>query len=198
MAQGSWFVIYGTGLGPSAIAIQYPYTATLAGTSITFTPASGGTPVSALLYYTLAAQVAAMLPSSTPAGRKLTVAYSGRTSAAVSANVVARNFGFATQTSNGQGPAQATYGGYDLNRFTTGTLAQWSIRPAKPGDGMVLWGTGMGADPASDINGGSSGDQTAAGQVQVFVGGTAVTPGTQDAPTARRVSIKSTSRSPPT
>jgi len=178
VAQGSWFVIYGTGLGPSTIAIQYPYTATLAGTSITFTPASGGTPVSALLYYTLATQVAAMLPSSTPAGTyNVTVTYSGRPSAAVSANVVARNFGFATQTANGQGPAQATYGGYDLNRFTTGTLAQWSIRPAKPGDGMVLWGTGLGADPASDINGGSSGDQTAAGQVQVLVGGIAVTPG---------------------
>ena len=178
VAQGSWFVIYGTGLGPSTIAIQYPYTATLAGTSVTFTPASGGTPVSALLYYTLATQVAAMLPSSTPVGTyNVKVAYSGQTSAAVSANVVARNFGFATQTSNGQGPAQATYGGYDLNRFTTGTLGQWSIRPAKPGDGVVLWGTGIGPDPASDINGGSSGDQTAAGQVQVFVGGIAVTPG---------------------
>ena len=76
-----------------------------------------------------------MLPSSTPVGTyNVTVTYSGRPSAAVSANVVARNFGFATQTANGQGPAQATYGGYDLNRFTTGTLGQWSIRPANPGD----------------------------------------------------------------
>jgi len=86
----------------------------LSGTSVTFTPASGGTPVSALMYYTLATQVAGMLPSSTPAGAyDVKVTYDGQTSAASRVNVVERNFGFATQSSNGQGPAQATYGGYD-------------------------------------------------------------------------------------
>ena len=179
VARGSWFVIFGTGLGPASISIQsgLPYPAVLSGTSVTFTPASGGTPVNALMYYTLATQVAGMLPSSTPAGAyDVKVTYNQQTSAASRINVVERNFGFATQSSNGQGPAQATYSGYDLNRFTTGTLAQWSLRPAKPGDGMVLWGTGLGADPASDANGGTSGDQTAAAQVQVIVGGIAVTP----------------------
>ena len=179
VARGSWFVIFGTGLGPASISIQngLPYPAVLSGTSVTFTPASGGTPVNALMYYTLATQVAGMLPSSTPAGAyDVKVTYNQQTSAASRINVVERNFGFATQSSNGQGPAQATYSGYDLNRFTTGTLAQWSLRPAKPGDGMVLWGTGLGADPASDANGGTSGDQTAAAQVQVIVEGIAVTP----------------------
>jgi uncharacterized protein (TIGR03437 family) len=179
VARGSWFVIYGTGLGPATIFIQSapPYPTVLSGTSITFTPASGGTPVSALMYYTLAGQIAGMLPSSTAVGAyNVTVTYNEQTSAPASVNVVARNFGFATQATNGQGPAQATYGGYDLNRFTTSTLGEWSLRPAKPGDVMVLWGTGLGPDPASDITGGSSGDQTAAGQVQVIVGGIAVTP----------------------
>ncbi|MGD0773026.1 MAG: hypothetical protein ABSC05_09420 [Candidatus Solibacter sp.] len=179
VARGSWFVIFGTGLGPATISVQNgsPYPAVLSGTSVTFTPASGGTPVSALMYYTLATQVAGMLPSSTPAGAyNVKVAYNGQTSAASPVNVVERNFGYATQASNGQGPAQATYGGYDLNRFTTSTLGQWSLRPAKAGDGMVLWGTGLGADPASDANGGTSGDQTAAAQAQVIVGGIAVTP----------------------
>ena len=179
VARGSWFVIFGTGLGPAAISIQsgLPYPTVLSGTSVTFTSASGGAPVSALMYYTLAAQVAGMLPSSTPAGAyDVKVTYNGQTSAASRINVVERNFGFATQASNGQGPAQTTYGGYDLNRFTTGTLAQWSLRPAKPGDGMVLWGTGLGADPASDANGGTSGDQTAAAQVRVIVAGIEVTP----------------------
>ena len=41
---------------------------------------------------------------------------------------------------------------------------------------MVLWGTGLGADTASDLNGGTSGDVTQAGQVKVLVGGIAVTP----------------------
>jgi uncharacterized protein (TIGR03437 family) len=179
VARGSWFVIFGTGLGPAAISVQNspPYPALLSGTSVTFTPASGGTPIPAPMYYTLATQVAGMLPSSTAAGAyDVKVTYNGQTSTAARVNVVERNFGFATQASNGQGPAQATYGGYDLNRFATGTLAQWSLRPARPGDAMVLWGTGLGADPASDANGGTSGDQTAAGQVRVIVGGIEVTP----------------------
>jgi hypothetical protein len=41
---------------------------------------------------------------------------------------------------------------------------------------MVLWGTGLGADPNSDLDGKSSTDQTAAGQVRVLVGGIEVTP----------------------
>jgi len=179
VAQGSWFVIFGTGLGPAAISIQNaaPYQAKLSGTSIAFTPASGGAPVSALMYYTVATQVAGLLPSSTAAGAyNVTVTYNGQTSPAQSVNVVARNFGFATETANGQGPAQATYNDLVLNRFTTSTQGEWSQRPAKPGDLMVLWGTGIGPDPASDVTGGTSGDQTAAGQVQVIVGGTAVTP----------------------
>ena len=56
------------------------------------------------------------------------------------------------------------------------TLGQWSLRPAKPGDVMILWGTGLGVDAASDANGGSPGDQTEAAQVRVIVGGNPVTP----------------------
>jgi uncharacterized protein (TIGR03437 family) len=179
VARGSWFVVFGTGLGPGAISIQesLPYLPALSETSVTFTPAGGGAPVSALMYYTLATQVAGLLPSSTPAGvYNVTVTYNNQTSNAVSVNVVDRNFGFATQASNGLGPAQATYGGHNLNRFTTSTLGPWSLQPAYPGEVMVLWGTGIGPDPASDITGGSSGDQTAAGGVSVIVSGIAVTP----------------------
>ncbi|MBI4877206.1 MAG: hypothetical protein HY822_21440 [Acidobacteria bacterium] len=180
IARGSWLVIFGTGLGPATLAVHsgpLPYQTTLSGTSVTFTPASGGAAVSARLWYTSAGQLAALLPSSTPAGDyDVRVVYNGQTSAARRVKVVERNFGFATQAQNGAGPAQATYGGADLNRFTTGTLGQWSIRPAKAGDTMVLWGTGLGADLASDLDGGSSGDQAAAAQVRVIVGGIETTP----------------------
>ncbi|MGP0071035.1 MAG: hypothetical protein ACLPWF_03770 [Bryobacteraceae bacterium] len=179
VARGSWFVVFGTGLGPATISMQtsLPYPPVLSGTSVTFTPAGGGTPVSALMYYTLAAQVAGLLPSGTPAGvYNVTVTYNNQTSNAVSINVVDHNFGFATETSNGQGPAQATLGEYDLNRFTTGTVGQWSLQPAHPGAAMVLWGTGIGPDQASDITGGSSGDQTGSASVSVIVSGVAVTP----------------------
>ena len=179
VAQGSWFVILGTGLGPASISVQngIPYPTQLSGTSIKFTPQSGGAPISAYMYYTVSTATAGMLPSTAPLGvYNVTVTYNQQTSAPVSVNVVAHNFGFATQAEDGLGPAQATYGGYNLNRFTTGSIGQWSIRPAKPGDVMVLWGTGLGADPASDINGGSSGDQTASAQVSVIVSGIPVTP----------------------
>ena len=181
IAPGSWFVIFGTGLGPSSISVYggaLPFPATLSGTSVTLTPTSGGPSITALMYYTLASQVAAMLPSSTAPGYyDVQVTYNGQISGPQLVQVVPRNFGFATQRTNGQGPAQATYGGYNLNRFTTGTYSgPWTMRPANPGDVMVLWGTGLGADSASDLNGGTSGDQTVAAQVSVIVSGISVTP----------------------
>lgn len=51
----------------------------------------------------------------------------------------------------------------------------WTLTPAHPGDTLVFWGTGGGADPANDT-GGTSGDQTVAGKFVVNVGGTAITP----------------------
>ncbi len=180
IARGSWFVIFGTEMGPATLAVYsgaMPYPTTLSGTSVTFTPAAGGAAVNARLWYTSAGQLAGLLPSTVTAGDyDVKVTYNGDTGAAYRVKVVERNFGFATQAQNGSGPAQATYGGLDLNRFTTGTLGQWSIRPAKLGDTMVLWGTGLGADPNSDLDGSTSGDQTAAGQVRVIVGGVEVTP----------------------
>jgi uncharacterized protein (TIGR03437 family) len=180
VAQGSWFVVFGTGMGPASISVysgDLPFPTDLSGTSVNFTPALGGAAVSARMWYTLAGQLAALLPSSTAVGAyDLRVTYNGQTSQPKRVNVVDRNFGYATQSQNGAGPAQATYGGLNLNRFTTGTLGQYSTRPARPGDTMVLWGTGLGADATSDVNGGSAGDQTAAGQVKVLVGGIQVTP----------------------
>jgi uncharacterized protein (TIGR03437 family) len=148
IARGSWFVIYGAGLGPAALSIYsgaLPYPTELSGTRVTFIPAAGGTAVETRLWYTLAGQVAGLLPSTPAAGDyDVRVVYNGQTSAPRRVKVVERNFGFATQSQNGSGPAQATYGGLDLNRFTTGTIGQWSVRPAKAGDRVDLWGTGLG------------------------------------------------------
>ncbi len=180
IARGSWFVVFGARMGSATLAVypgSLPYPTELSGTRVSFTPAAGGAAVDARLWYTSAGQLAALLPSSTPAGDyDVRVTYSGQPSAPQRVKVVERNFGYATQSQNGAGPAQATYGGLDLNRFTTGTLGQWSTRPARAGDTMVLWGTGLGADANSDLTGGSSGDQTAAAQVRVVVGGIEVTP----------------------
>jgi uncharacterized protein (TIGR03437 family) len=180
IARGSWFVIFGTGLGPANIVVYsgaVPFPTELAGTRVTFTPAAGGTAIDARLWYTLAGQLAGLLPSTAAAGDyDVRVIFNNQTSAPRRVKVVDRAFGFATQAQNGSGPAQATYGGLDLNRFTTGTLGQYTTRPARTSDTMILWGTGLGADPSSDVNGASSGDQTAAAQVRVIVGGIEVTP----------------------
>jgi uncharacterized protein (TIGR03437 family) len=180
VARGSWFVVFGTGMGPGSISIYsggLPYPTELSGTRVTFTPASGGAAVEARLWYTLAGQLAALLPSATAAGSyDVRVIYNGQPSAPRRVTVVERNFGFATQAQNGAGPAQATYGGADLNRFTTGTVGSWAVRPAKAGDTMILWGTGLGPDLSSDLTGATSGDQAAAAQVRVVVGGTEIAP----------------------
>jgi len=181
IARGSWFVVFGTGMGPasfSAYSGGLPYPTELSGTRVTFTPASGGAAVEARMWYTsMATQLGALLPSATTAGDyDVRVIYNGQTSAPRRVKVVERNFGFATQAQNGAGPAQATYGGLDLNRFTTGRIEPYAVRPAKAGDTVVLWGTGLGPDLSSDLTGATSGDQTAAAQVRVVVGGTEIAP----------------------
>jgi uncharacterized protein (TIGR03437 family) len=180
IARGSWFVIFGTGLGPTAIAVYPggpPYPLSWSGTSVTFNALNGGPATNCYIWYTSDGQVAALLPSTTSAGDyNVVVSYNGVLSAPYRATVVERNFGFATQTENGAGPAQATYGGYNLNRFTTGVGGDWTRRPASLGETVILWGTGLGADPKSDADGGTSGDMTASAQVKVVLGGVEVTP----------------------
>jgi uncharacterized protein (TIGR03437 family) len=186
LAPDTVFVIFGSGMGPATIATATApnYPLSLAGTSITFTPAAGGAPISANMVYSLAGQVAGLLPSSiTPGTYAVRVTYNTLTSAPQNVTVVARNFGIATSNGAGNGPAQATVGnvngGLSLIRYTTGSVDfegyHWILTPAHPGDTIVLWGTGGGADPANDT-GGSSGDQTVAGNFTVTIGSRTLTP----------------------
>ena len=188
IARGSWFVIFGTGLGPANISIYsgaLPFPTSLSQTSVTVTPAAGGSAISCKLWYTLSTQIAALLPSSVTAGDyDVKVTYNNVTSGAYRIKVVERNFGYATASQNGAGVPQATNaslnGGISLVRFTNGSISfnnrTWPYRPAYPGETLVLWGTGLGADSQSDENGGASGDMTSAGNVSVIVGGVGITP----------------------
>jgi uncharacterized protein (TIGR03437 family) len=185
LAPGAVFVVFGSGMGPASLTSGSPdYPTTVAGTSITFTPSGGGSAVNARIVYTLSGQVAALLPSSAAPGTyAMRVTYNGISSAPQNVTVVARAFGIATANSAGTGTAQATIGnvngGLSLTRFTTGSLNfsgyTWTLTPGHPGDTLVLWGTGGGADPANDA-GGTSGDQTAAGNFAVLVNGRQITP----------------------
>lgn len=186
LAPDTVFVIFGSNLGPASIALGTApgYPANLAGTSIAFTPTAGGPAIPATIVYTVSSQVAGLLPSSiAPGAYNVQVTYNSLTSAPQTVTVVVRSFGIATANSAGTGTAQATIaninGGLSLTRFTTGSVGfggyTWTLGPAHPGDTLVLWGTGGGADPAND-SGGSSGDQTAAGNFIVNVGGRQITP----------------------
>ena len=186
LAPGVVFAILGSGLGPASIVIASPpnYPTTLGGTSITFTPVGGGAATNARMYYSLAGAVAGILPSSVAPGTyAVQLTYNGLTSAPQNVTVVPRSLGIATANSQGTGTAQATdgsvNGGISLTRFTSGSVAfngyTWTLGPAHPGDTLVFWGTGGGADLLNDT-GGSSGDQTAAGNFFVTVAGTQITP----------------------
>jgi hypothetical protein len=110
------------------------------------------------------------------------VTYNGQASNAQNVLVVARHFGIATSNGVGTGVAQATIAnvnqGFSISRFTTsgtGGPGNFVNTPVHPGETVSLWGTGGGADLLNDT-GGSSLDQTAAGNFKVMVGGRVITP----------------------
>lgn len=147
IAQGSIFLVYGTGLGPPPPADAFVTSAPFplpkvfpapSGTSISVTV--GNTPVAALLIYTSPTQLAAVLPSQTPAGAgQITVSYNGVTSAPAPIQVVANSFGIFTLNQGGSGPAvvqnYVSPTAVPVNTLTT---------PAAPGQLLILYGTGLG------------------------------------------------------
>ena len=157
IAQGAIFTVYGTGLGPANIAFAASafQSTTLSGTSISITV--GGTTTNALMYYTSATQVAALLPSNTPTGTgTITVTYNKQTSATIPITVVANNLGMFTVESSGTGPGTITNLDYSL--VTTFKAANCGgpntgCGAANPGDVLVLWGTGLGPVSGSDASG---------------------------------------------
>ena len=165
IAQGSIFVVLGTNLGGDAVVLNadLPIKTSLGNATIRLTPVSGGAPVDAFMIYTTKNQLAGLLPSNTAVGDyNLTVTYNGATSAAGRVTVAAQGFGIVSADSSGTGQAQAQeYRSatlIDLNRFTTGNLGSFTVAPARPGQVIVLWGTGRGADLLSDSTGGTAGD----------------------------------------
>lgn len=167
IAQGSIFVVFGTGLGPASLvqAAGLPLAAKLPadnGTSITVT--SGGKTVEAFIVYTLATQVAAILPSSTPAGpATVNVTYNGQTSSTPGQVVVAKSAP-GVFTFNAQGTGQAAA---QIPVSATSAPINSLTNPARPGSTMVLYATGLG--PISGA------DNMAPGAVQI--GGVTVTVG---------------------
>ncbi len=184
IAQGSVFVVKGSGLSPTGLVQATPpsYPTLLNTVRISLTAVSGGSVINPLMVYTYnvggVTQLAAVLPSSAAVGAyDLRVENGAATSSPFRMTVVARKPGIVTVSGDGAGPAQATLDGrLILQRVNSlGKLGDFDSRSARPGERVDLWGTGIGPDLASDT-GGTSGDQTAAGQIRVLVNGAEVTP----------------------
>ncbi len=162
IAQGSLFVIFGYNVGPANLVqvSSLPLPNTLSGTSVTVQ--SGSATLNCPMVYTSFGQVAAILPSSTPAGpATIALTYSGFTATYWDPVTVApSSFGIFTTTSRGYGAGSVTALDGTLKTFATS---------AKPGETVILWGTGLG--PVSGQDGILPTSYPSFPNVQVWVGG---------------------------
>lgn len=135
IAQGSIFVIFGTGLADTSTGLQnVPLRTNLEGVSAAVTV--GGVTRPVILYYVTPTQVAGILPSNTPAGTgTITVTNNGRTSAAAPIRVVQSAFGIMTLDGTGSGPAAV---------FDAANRLLGPDNATHPGDIVVFYGTGAG------------------------------------------------------
>jgi uncharacterized protein (TIGR03437 family) len=171
IAQGSFFTIYGSKLGPDVPVVYtgpLPFQTNLAGTMVKVTV--NGTSVPAAVYSTGASQINAILPSNTPVGTgTLTVTYNGQTSTPTTIHVVATAFGIFTQNSSGSGPGSFT-------NFNSAADQPRNVlnNSAHPGQYVILWGNGLGpVNPTNEFGAPQPGDLKLA--VQVWVGGKSAT-----------------------
>jgi uncharacterized protein (TIGR03437 family) len=154
LAQGSIFIVKGSKLCPSGIQVFSVPRPTVSpnGVKITFTPVGGGTATDAFLVYTYnpsgTCQLAGILPSSVAVGNYNVVVTNGTASAPFATKVQQRKFALFTQDSSGTGLGSVqnyiSASQVDLNSFTTGSGKATTISPAKPGQYLIAWGTGLG------------------------------------------------------
>jgi uncharacterized protein (TIGR03437 family) len=164
IAQGSFFTIYGSNLGPATPqqVYQFPIPDNLGGVTVTVT--QGSTTVKAYMFYVSATQINGIMPSGAPLGSvQMAVNYNGSISTAMAATIVSTAYGIFS-TAGGTGPGIIL----NYNSVTDQPLNLASI-PAKPGQVEVMWGTGLGPITTPDNQPPPGGNLPVA--VQVWVGG---------------------------
>src|ERR1039457_6116481 len=183
IAQGSIFIVKGSNLSASGYTPFAPPRPTVSsGLKVTFTPVSGGgagTDTYLVYLYNQSGvnQIACILPSTVAVGSYNVTATNGTAvSAPFVAQVVANQIGLFTQDSSGTGLASVqnyivSSAAYDLNRLTTGSVSGITYSPAKPGQVMVAYGTGLGAYAAGDNTASPAFDFSKTLTIQAVVGG---------------------------
>lgn len=189
IAPGSLFVIVGTGLAkPGSLAYPLqdpsqtlPFSLNGATVSVTVNGVNGnGVTTQPALYYATPTAIAAVLPSSTPLGSlaAVTVTYNDTPSQPYNTSVVQSAFGFDTYYGTGSGMAAATdnLDGYlvDPSCDADRDDIKKCIRSAQPGETVVFWGSGVGADPKNDDRNPPVSIDNLNDITQLFIGGVPV------------------------
>lgn len=178
VAPGSNILIYSGDfpVGPPApqTAAGFPLATSLAGTSVQATV--GSVTVDAYILGVEAQWVRAMLPSSTPPGDgRLIVTYNGRASVPYRLHVVERQVGIYDgswcRSSPERRPPSFCVPRAVQNVDSGGTVSVNSlVTPARPGQLVALWGTGLGLAPGNEAAGPIPGLLEIPG-LQVLMGG---------------------------
>ena len=143
VARGAWMSIRGRSLGPATAVYADAPSQQVGGTSVQIV--SGGAQWDAPLIYASAGELLVRVPDEVPAGEAAVSirAASGTAADAIRFTVVGSNFAVFTANRNDDAAAMfaqfRTGGFYYLNELEA---------PAKPGDEINLWGTGLGAEDA--------------------------------------------------
>ena len=179
IAPSSIFVVQGSDLADPGNPVLQDSSAglplTLNGASITVVV--GGVTTHPALYYTSATQLAAVLPAATPVGTgTLTVNYRGTNSAPAPIQVVASAIGI-NEYNQIPIPLGLLNTNIDLGVATdavSGAVLSFT-NSAAPGQIIVLWATGLGADPADSDTTYSSTPHSVNTPLQIYVGGVLAT-----------------------
>ncbi len=164
IAQGSMFVIKGDNLGPPAfdVASTFPLTTSRSGTSVQITSNVNNQQYPAIIYYSGASQVAAIVPSAVPVGgASIRLTYTG-VSQSFNVTIVKSQLGVFTINTSGAGEAVATRSD-NYSRLSP-------INPAHPGDVIILWATGLGPTTGDETQAAQQFDMTTI-PVQAWIGG---------------------------
>jgi uncharacterized protein (TIGR03437 family) len=148
IAPGTLFIIQGTNLANTTNAVLQSSSGS--GLPLTLNGASISVSVNGVtthpgIYYAIATQIAAVLPSSTPLGNgTITVTFNGTPSTSFAITVIQSALGLDSTAGTGSGLGVVT-------DAVTGSLFSYT-QSAKPGQTVVLWGSGLGANTAdSDL-----------------------------------------------
>jgi uncharacterized protein (TIGR03437 family) len=168
IAPGTIFLIFGSGMS-SAPAGNISLNSS-AGSGIPTTSAgaslsvqAGGKTFTPGIYYATPGQIAAVLPSGTPTGTAtITVTYNGGTSNAFQFQVVPYALGINTYYGSGSGLILAT--------DTAGSIFTYT-NSAKPGQIIVMYGSGLGADTADSDTVFTSTPHAVNTPLQIYIGG---------------------------